>query len=170
MKDKDIDKIIKSMYIIVDSRENLPNKITNYLEDIGVEYDVRKLTSGDYSAIVPPNEELGFKGIDFTDELVIERKMSNDEIIGNLTRGKDRFYREFDRFQGKIIIMIEDTYKNGLEEKHRSKLTKNQYVGLLHSLSISTESPFIFIDRESSAEFIYNTFKYSLKNKLKNIK
>ena len=97
MKDDEIKKQIDRIVILVDSREKLPNHIVECFDRFGVNWQRIKLDSGDYSAILPEDKENGIPEIDLRNELCIERKMSCDEIIGNLTRGKERFNSEFSR-------------------------------------------------------------------------
>ena len=59
LTEKQIKKAIDSMVILIDTREKLPNHITQAFDEYGVNWERRKLKSGDYSAYVPMNEELG---------------------------------------------------------------------------------------------------------------
>ena len=167
--DKQIKIIIDNMVILQDTREKT-TFITDTYDNFGVKWESVKLNSGDFSAYIPPIEKLGFEGLDFRDELVIERKMSNDEISRNLSANKERFHREFQRSKGKIIILIEDSYKNIMMNNYKSKLMPKQFLGLLHTLSFKYDAPFVFIDKESTPLYIYNTFKYYTRYKLKSLK
>lgn len=166
--EKQIKELIDSIIILVDSREKLPNHITDCFDKYGVNWRKEKLNSGDYSCVVPPNEKLNFKGIDFREKLCIERKMSADEISVNLSTNKERFNREFERSNADILILIENnSYKDIAKGEYKSKLHPKSFLGLLHSFSDKHNSPFIFLDKEVSALWIYNTYKYKLKNYLK---
>ena len=58
--DKQIKDIIDTIIILVDSRERgLPNHITKAFDKYNINWEVKKLNSGDYSARIPVNEELG---------------------------------------------------------------------------------------------------------------
>lgn len=170
-KEKEIKQIIDNIVIVIDTAEkNMPNHIARTLDKYNIKWERSNLDSGDYSAYVLPIDELNFEGIDFRNELVIERKNSNSEIITNLTKYKTRFHKEFDRTDAKIIIMIEDTYKSAAHGDFKNNVTPKQYLGLLHTLSFDKDSPVVFIDKEVAALYIYNTFKYYLRHKLKALK
>lgn len=172
MTEKQIKQAIDSLVVLVDSREHLPNHITQAFDKYGVNWEKRKLKSGDYSAYIPANKEIGIiEELNFENELCIERKMSADEISTNLSTNKERFHREFDRTEANILILIEDsTYEDIATGNFRSKLTPKQFLGLLHSFSIAHDSPFIFIPKSSSPLWIYNCFKYYFRNKCKDSK
>lgn len=161
--------IVDEIIVLIDSREKLPNHITKAFDTFGVKWEVKKLHSGDYSAYVPKNESLGLdEDINLEDIVCVERKMSAEEISNNLSNQKARFEREFERAKCKIIIMIENTtYKDIATNNYKTQLTPKQFLGLLHSFSDTYEAPFIFVDKEMSALFIYNIFKYKIKNILK---
>ena len=165
---KNIDLIIDTLIICVDTREKIPNHITECFDKYGVNWRREKLESGDYSCVVPPNEELGFLGIDFRNICCIERKMSCDEIIRNLTKYKNRFYYEFERTEAYIPILIEDKFKNACEGNYISKVTPKQFLGALFTFCERNNTYFYFIEnKEYSALWIYNIFKYKLKEFIK---
>lgn len=156
------------MKVIVDSREKLPNHITDLFDEVGVEWKRQKLKSGDYTAYIPKNEQLGISE-DIYAEICIERKMNLEEIGGNLTTSRARFKREFDRKDKDIIILIEDNnYADIIYKKYHNKVAPNSFLASLHSISAEFNVPFIFIDSSVSGVFIFKTLYYSLRNKLKN--
>ena len=168
LTEKQTKAIIDEIIILVDTREHLPNHITEAFDKYGVKWEKKKLHSGDYSARVPLIEELQLEEINLENELIIERKMGLLEIQQNLTTHKDRFNKEFDRTNAKAIILIEnDTYKDLALGKYNSDMNPKSFLGLLHSFSDKHNADFIFINKECSALFIYNIFKYRIKNILK---
>lgn len=170
LKDKDIKKAIDTIVVIIDTREHLPNEITKCFDKYNIKWERKKLKSGDYSAKIPKNEELGInEEINLEDILCIERKMSADEISTNVSTNRERFKREFERTKAQIIIVIEgNTYKDIAIKNYNSKLTPNQFLGSLHGIADEYGIPFIFIDKGFSALYIYNVLKYRLRNILKN--
>lgn len=170
LREKEIKSQIDRIVIIVDSRENIPNHITKCFDKYGVQWQRKQLKSGDYSAILPEDKELGIPEIDLTDILCVERKMSCDEIIQNLTKHKERFYREFERSNATIPILIEDSFKNACEGNYRSKVTSKQFLGALFSFCDKNKTFFYFMeDKNLSALWIYDIFKYRIRNILKEI-
>lgn len=167
MKDKKLKEILKTMIIIIDSREHLPSHITETFDRYNIKWESKKVNSGDYMAYIPINEELGI-----TEEVqsttVIERKMSIEEICSNLIRNRDRFKREFNRKETDIIIMIEgNTYEDIVNNNYHNKVQPESFLASLHSISDEFKTPFIFISKKTAPLFIYNTLKYNLRNQLK---
>lgn len=170
IKDKEIKELIDTITIYIDSREKLPNHITKCFDKYGINWEVKKLDSGDYSAILPKNEKYSTPEIDLRSELCVERKMSCDEIIQNLTKHKDRFYKEFERSSAEIPILIEDSFKNAVLGEYRSKITSKQFLGSLFSFCRKNKTYFYFMeDKNYSALWIYDLFKYEFRNRLKNL-
>jgi ERCC4-type nuclease len=167
---KQIDQILDSLTIIVDSREKVNSHIIMWLKHNKINYIEAKLDFGDYSYFIPKNLELDIEeDIMFNDTISVERKRNLEEVAGNITADRKRFKREFERGQGKMILMIEDsTYKDLSNGNYKSKVSKESFRGTLFKWSDKYGIPFTFIDSEKSGEYIYYTFYYHLKNILSN--
>ena len=73
--DKEIKILLKSMVILVDSREQNNLHLTKWFDEKKIPYKVEKLGTADYSFYLPSNIELGIpRDLYFTDKIVIERK------------------------------------------------------------------------------------------------
>lgn len=163
MTDKKIKELLNDMVIQIDSREHLPNHITNMFDSVGVKWEVEKLKSGDYTAYIKDDE-----GNKINAELAIERKMGLNEVGVNLSTHRARFKREFERKEIPMLLMIEeDTYSDIVDKRYRNKIEPNAFLASLHSLSAEFDVPFIFVPKDSSPVFIYKTLYYNLRNKLK---
>ena len=171
-KDKEIEKIIKSIVILVDSREQVWSHIKMYFKSYKIPFDICKLDFADYTFMIPKNEKLDIlEDIYFSDHIAIERKANAEEISGNLTEGRERFKREFKRGSNKIRLLIEDSsYSDICGGNYGTEMTSESFIGSLHSMQEEFNAPFFFIDKQHSGEYIYNTFKYYLRNELKNYK
>ena len=167
----EIKAIIDTMVILVDSREKSNSHIIEMFDRYGINWESMKLDSGDYSAYIPSNYDLGIDDIiDLRDELCVERKASCDEVIQNLTKHKDRFYREYERSSAEIPILIEDNFKNAIEGNYRSQITPKQFLGALFGFCDSNKTFFYFMeDKKHSALWIYDLLKYRIRNKLKEL-
>src|SRR5574344_863812 len=102
LKDASIDKLVKQMTIIVDSREQENKHILSFFDQKKIPYIVRKLNQGDYSAFLSANPELGLPfDISLEGVIAIERKGASgsglSEIAGNFTAGRQAFENEFIR-------------------------------------------------------------------------
>ena len=108
--------------------------------------------------------------INLEDELCVERKKNCDEIIQNLTKHRDRFYREFERSNAEIPILIEDSFKNAVKGYYRSDIPPKTFLGALFSFVDHNDTFFYFIGDDSlSALWIYDVLKYRIRSKLKNL-
>lgn len=122
----EIESAIKTLTILVDTREKPTDKFQERMKLIGLPWKRQKLDYGDYSACVYDSEG---NEINLTPFFSIERKMSIDEIAQNLTRGRSRFAREFTRATengAKMYILIEDaSWEKILSGKYRTKVHPN---------------------------------------------
>lgn len=106
--------------IIIDSREKKFEHIEHYLKKNGIQYEIRKLDTGDYFNTDNPS-------------VVIDRKANLQEVCTNLSSGKSnysRFVRECRRaFEDHIrfVVLIEGTnYKEVKDIKNwQSKFSRH---------------------------------------------
>ena len=164
-------EILKSMTILVDTRENANKHIIDFFDKKKIAYKNKKLDYGDYSFMLPSNESLGIvKDVFFDDELVVERKGSLVELSGNLTADRTRFENELIRKKdAKFHLMIEngswdmiETHKYNTEYNPKSFIaTLNAYIARYH-ISID------FIEKDYAGSFISRLFYYHLREVIKN--
>lgn len=123
MRPAEIEKALKSMVILVDSREHPTAEAKKRWDRFGVPYERVCLKSGDYSARFElPDGVLNLQNI-----CVVERKMSVGEICNNFCQGRERFTREFERLREghtKAYLLIEGaSWENIYNGKYNSKMT-----------------------------------------------
>lgn len=157
--------------IIIDTREKNIEHIIKAFEKNNINYERRALPIGDY--IVE-----GSSG--YVPNVVIERKASIDELIGNLLdtatkdeNGHNRFTRELIRSKKankKFILLVEDEkfYINLLTGNYRSKVNPRAAKGMI----ISLESKFknlsiVWMNKKEVASYIHSILYYSLREDLK---
>ena len=93
--DKEMEELISSITILIDTREKVNSHITDYFDRKGISYKKKALDYGDYSFMIPANEKLSIpRDLYFNTTCVIERKASLEEISNNLTKERDRFEKE----------------------------------------------------------------------------
>ena len=116
-----------SAVLLLDTREQDTHRQDARLRDIGWPVERVALPVGDYSAKFPL--PCG-AWLDLSDKVVIERKFALDELIGNYTRGRGRFVREFERAGTcKIYLLVENaTWENIYAGKYRSKMQPQSLV------------------------------------------
>ena len=170
LSEKQIKEQIDRLIVLIDVREKKYSHITDMFDKYGINWERKKLDSGDYSAYIPKDEENNIPEINLEDELCVERKKDCDEIIQNLTKHRDRFYREFERSGAKIPILIEDSFKNAVKGYYRSDIPPKTFLGALFSFVDHNDTFFYFIGDDSlSALWIYDILKYRIRSKLKNL-
>ncbi|MFQ6341300.1 nuclease, partial [Bacillus sp. AF62] len=57
--DTEIHNILKTLTIVIDTRENVNGHILDYLQQKDIPIKNQKLDTGDYGCMIPKNEELG---------------------------------------------------------------------------------------------------------------
>lgn len=167
--DKEIKELLKSMVILVDSREQQNSHILKFFDEKKIPYRVEKLETADYSFLLPANPELGIpRDLYFTDEIKIERKNSLEELSGNFTNDRLRIESEFIRNKGKCTLLIENAdYSDIISHKYKTEYNPSSFLATLHSFSDRYNIPFVFIkDNKCSAQYIYYSFYYFLRNHL----
>jgi len=130
------------MIIICDTREQLPYHFSDF--DCNV---IRAgLPIGDYS----------LQG--FTDQVAVERKTLND-LLGSLTRGRDRFEKELSRARHYQLfaVVIEGTFNDIRQGRYRSKIHPNAVLQSIIAWTIRYNVQFIWAgDRDGGEYFTYS--------------
>ena len=171
MTDKQIEILLSSMKIVIDSREKKTSHITDYFDIRKIEYVGKKLDYGDYSFYLPADKEYGImEDVYFTDKIVIERKNSLEELCNNLTKDRDRFVRELERARGcKFILMIESaSYHDIVYHRYASEFKPQSFVATLATYQARYNIEIAYVDRKCSGNYLLNIFKYYLREWLKN--
>ena len=169
--DKEIKELLKSIIILVDSRENANSHILKWFDEKKISYKIEKLEFCDYSFMLPANLPLGFnRDLYFTDKISIEKKSGLEEISGNLTIDRLRFESEFIRSKGNVHLLIENaSYEDIIAHKYKTEYNPVSFLASLHSFADRYNFSINFIkDNKYSAQFIYYTFYYHLRNYLMN--
>ena len=165
--DSELKKLLKSIIILIDTRENKTGHITDYFDKHGIPYKTKKLDYGDYSFYLPEQPELGIqRDIYFNDEIAVERKRSLNELSNNFTHDRTQFENELIRSSnGKMILLIENVkgYQNIIKHNYRTDYKPKSYIGTLHTFRHRYGMEVMFIDPAYSGNFIYYTFYYYLR-------
>ncbi|WP_102347278.1 ERCC4 domain-containing protein [Bacillus sp. Marseille-P3661] len=166
--DAEIKEALNSMTILIDTREQQNEHITKYFDTKGIRYKTRKLDTGDYMAVIPPNEKLGIiKPIQF--QAAIERKNSIDELAQSI-KERNRFENELIRAQKLHFTMIvEDPngYENILKGNYRSQYKPQALLGSLKTFESRYHFSTVFLLDRTVGNYIYHHFYYLARNQLK---
>ncbi|MGQ8866448.1 ERCC4 domain-containing protein [Bacillus sp. NA_145.1] len=164
--DKEIEKILKTLTIVIDSREKQNQHIRDYLHQKGIPIKNQKLDTGDYSALIPKNEELGIARDIYLDSRV-ERKADMDEITSNLQKDtQTRFENELIRSKDiPFTLIVEDLhgYEKMLQGKYRSKYNPLALLGRLNTFKAKYNFEIVYLDNKFSGNWIYHHFYYQAK-------
>ncbi|MCF8002009.1 MAG: ERCC4 domain-containing protein [Halanaerobiales bacterium] len=169
--DKELRKLLKSLTVLIDTREQKADHIIQYLDKKKISYKNKKLDYGDYSFMLPKEPELGImRDIYFNDEIAVERKRSLNEVSQNFCQGRTQFENELIRSKdGKMVLLIENVegYGNIIKHNYRTDYKPKSYIGTLHAFRARYDIEVTFVDPVYSGNFIYYTFYYWLREYLK---
>lgn len=167
--DKELDNIIKSIVILIDSREQENNHIIKYFEQKKINYKSLKLNYGDYSFYIPANKEYGIdRDLYFNNMITIERKGSLEELSGNFTKDRSRIEEEFTRKKGKMYLMIEGaSYEDIVKHRYKTQYEPKSFIATLNTFEVRYNITSSFISKTGAGNFIYHKFKYYLREYLK---
>lgn len=159
----ELDELLKSIVILIDSREQKNDHILKYLREKNISYEVMKLEHGDYSFMIPSNDDLGIhRDKYFTNVISIERKASLNELSNNFTRGRARIENEFIRTRGKLILLIENSsYEDIVQGNYSTKYSPKAFVGTLKAFENRYNLQTNFIRAAFTGNYIYHTFYYA---------
>jgi len=167
---KEEKELLKSMTILVDTRENANGHILDYFDKKKISYKNKKLDYGDYSFMLPVNEEFDIrKPIFFDDEIVVERKGSLTELSGNLTKDRTRFENELIRKKDvKFHLMIENGSWEIIEKwQYNTDYKPKSFIATLNAYIARYQISIDFIQRVYAGAFITRLFHYHLREVLK---
>ena len=160
---------LKTMQILVDTREHPTAEAIRRWEMFGVPYKRIALKSGDYSALftLPDNTIL-----DLSNMVVFERKMSLTEICGNFCQNRERFKKEFERMKEagtKCYILIEGaTWEDVYNGNYRSKMNPKSLLASLTAWSARYNANILFCKPQTTPklirEILYREAKEILEN------
>lgn len=171
--DKEIDEILKSLTIIMDTREKSSMHIIEYFKQKDIPMKLQKLDTGDYSFMIPSNEDTQKLGItrDLYFNSYVERKNSIDELCNNLTKDNGKaFENELIRAQGsKFVLFVEDPLfdRNIAQQNYRSRYKPQSLRGRLDSLQAKYNFEIRPVEKDYFGHVLYHRFKYQARRYLK---
>ena len=169
MTPKEMENILKTIFLLVDTKEQPTEQYYKRLDSVGIPYRRQKLDFGDYSCGYL--SENGFEVL-LDKEIVIERKMSLDEICGNFTKGRDRFAREFERAAkngAKVHLIVENgNYEKILKGTYRSKFNSNSLLASFMAFADRYNISVHFCKPDTTPTLINRIFYHHIRNKLMN--
>lgn len=166
---KEINTLLDSMIILIDTRENKIKHIIDYLDKKDIGHKSIKLEHGDYSCMLPKDETLGiYRDMYFTDTVSIERKGSLEELSNNFTKGRQQIENEFIRSKGKLILLIENaTYEDIVLHNYKTQYKPLSFIATLKTFEARYHLETNFISSKFTGNFINMTLRYHVRELLK---
>lgn len=171
----EINKILKKMVILTDSREQKNDHILQWFDENKIPYEKVKNDYGDYSCKFPKGTIPGIDRDIYMDRLIsIERKANIDEIANNLrSENKPRIKAELahiNKYDIRCHLLLEDHlfYKHLREGKFRSLWKPKSLNGSIYGLITEYNVNFEAINKEDAGSKIFNILYYFCKNYFKN--
>lgn len=166
--DGEIKELLSTLTMVIDSREQVNDHITDYLNKQQIPFIKRKLDYGDYACYLPKNEALGIMR-DMHFPIAIERKNSVDELASTI-KERTRFENELIRSQqSNFVLLVEDAagYENIILGNYRSEYNARALLASLKAFEARYNFRTVFVDPRTSGNYIYYTFLYYVREKLK---
>lgn len=166
--DAEIKELLASLTVAVDSREQNNGHILRHLEQKQVPTVTRKLSAGDYGAMLPASPAMGIPK-DVLLPVVIERKNSVDELAGSI-KERTRFENELIRADPLYFtLMVEDEqgFSKMLNGEYRSQYNAKALIGSLQSFESRYRFSTAYIQKDHAGAFIYSKLLYFARNALK---
>jgi ERCC4-type nuclease len=167
--DKELNEILRSLVITVDTREQKNKHVLDYFRKKDVEFKFKTMKTGDYSAMIPKNTDLGLTR-DLYLTALVERKNSVDELVESI-KDRTRFENELIRgSRNPFVLIVEDLegYQKILNGNYRSKYDPKALLGSLKTFEARYNFSTIFISPNTTGNYIYHHFLYRAREMLKN--
>lgn len=160
----EIDRALRSLTILVDTREQDTPAFHKRLAALGAPYRRKKLDFGDYSAeIVVPSGDTR----ELLDKVCVERKMNLDELCGCFTIGRRRFEREFQRAKeagSKVYLLVEHAdWEKLLSGTYRSRMSPESLSASVLAWCARYDLIPLFCKPETSGKIIGKILRYEAK-------
>lgn len=155
MTKTEIQDVLKTMTIVVDTREHQTEGFIQRVIDTGLPYTRRKLDFGDYTCQVTL-----YKGVvvSFENCVVLERKMSLDELAMCYSSQRDRFVREFERAKAagaKTYLLIENGSLDGvMKHSYRSQMNPTAFIASIFAFLARYKCQVLFCKPQNTGRII----------------
>lgn len=159
-----VEECLKSMTILVDTREQPSERAKRRYNSFSCPYRRQKLDYGDYSAsFILDGEEIQIKA-------AVERKMNLEELSGCFTHSRDRFQREFERASAdgaSVYLLVEDaSWEKLITGKYNTRFNSKAFFASLTAWMARYDIKPIFCKYEISGRLIQEILYRELKERL----
>ena len=172
MERLEIESCLKSMIILVDTREQPSDKAKKRYATFPCPYRRQTLDFGDYtySFILPDGTEFIPDGIRAKGSAVIERKMGLEELSSCFTHDRKRFEAEFERAKanGSAIYLLTEnaTWENLINGRYGTKFSAKSFFSSITAFMARYQMNVVFCKSETSGKMIHQILYRELKERL----
>ncbi|MFC3526217.1 hypothetical protein CHL76_16460 [Marinococcus halophilus] len=166
--DADVKKLLQTVRIVTDTREQNNKHITDYLNKRGIDTESRKLDVGDYAALLPADPSMGIV-TDMLFPMRIERKNSIDELASSI-KDRTRFESELIRsgpFLFSVMVEDEQGFSNMLSGNYRSEYQPQALIGSLQTFESRYGFNTVYIGKQDAGAYLYTKLLYHARNAIK---
>lgn len=164
--DYEIEKALNTLQIIADTREQDTEAFRRRFNVVGLPVTRRKLDFGDYSGFI----KIAGEEFSLENQVVIERKMSVDELCLCFGKERQRFQREFQRAKdagARTYLLIENaSWENIFNGKYKSKLSSEALIASIAAWSARYDLIPVFCKPETTGKLIALLLKYEMRERL----
>lgn len=174
MNNFEIDDCLKSMQIVVDTREQPSKRAERRYEAFSAPYTRQTLSYGDYTYnfLLPSGKWLYEAQETIKGHVVIERKQDLVELSQCFCQSRERFEREFERARendASIYLLVEDaTWENLINGKYATKFNSKAFFASITAWMARYGIKVIFCKSETSGRMIREILYRELKERLEN--
>lgn len=172
MEGYEVDNCLKSMEILVDTREQPSERAVKRFNSFGCGYRRQKLNYGDYTYdfLLPNGEHHAAAGREVFGDVVIERKMDLGELSACFCQERKRFEAEFERARehgAKIYLLVENAnWEMLINGRYKTRFNPNAYLASLTAFMARYNISVIFCKSETSGKLIKEILYRELKERL----
>ena len=171
MDNFELQQILDTFEIIVDTREQPTKRALKRYESFGVPYSRHVLNYGDYTYNVTfPTGKLHDVSKRISGICCVERKQNLDELAMCFTRERARFEREFQRAgdnNAKMFLLVENaSWELLLDGQYRSKFKPKAFLSSITAWQARYNLSVIFCDMKNSGILIKELLYRDLKERL----
>lgn len=172
MDQLDIEQCLRSMKILVDTREQPSDRAKKRYSSFPCPYVRQTLDYGDYTYnfVLPNGRELFGPDEKVSGHAIVERKMDLNELSSCFTHDRKRFTAEFERAQrhsAKIYLLVEDAnWENLINGRYKTKFAPKSYFASITAFMARYDISPIFCKQETAGKIIYEILYRELKERL----
>ncbi len=171
MRPRDIQAVLDSMAVIVDTREQDTMEARYRLREMRVQRAALDYGDYTYNAVLPSGAWIHDTAAGrIFPAIAIERKMHLDELAQCLTSSRKRFEAEIERAHAhgaRLWLLIEDaTWAALMDHQYRSMMSVNSYFGSLMALMTRYDVHMLMCGKWDSGQLIKRILTWELKERL----